>query len=363
MATDNHTIGQLDQLVLSLPSEQQARFQRIFQVVTSTGALRAPAPMRPWLRDQFGSLEAVESQKIVRVINRVTLEDALFNPLRSQRPLQTGDGTNLEALAQPTPDDQLEAPLEHTPEDVFGRVKGAYSISASNVAKIDGFSGLIIFDHHSPLQFTREMVSDYFRVGEEWARKAHAQDPSGVYYFFVWNCLWPAGASQVHGHAQTMLARQRHYGKVEHLRISAQRYREATQADYFDDLYQAHADLGLGFDARGVRTLAYLTPTKEKEVLILADSFSEAMVGAIYGALACFRDRLGVVSFNLALYQKPIGPVAEDWSGFPALGRIVDRGDLNNRTSDIGGMELYAASVVASDPFFVAEKLRSCIIT
>jgi hypothetical protein len=38
----------------------------------------------------------------------------------------------------------------------------------------------------------------------------------------------------------------------------------------------------------------------------------------------------------------------------------VDRGDPANRTSDIGAMELYAASVVASDPFRVAEALRPC---
>ena len=37
--------------------------------------------------------------------------------------------------------------------------------------------------------------------------------------------------------------------------------------------------------------------------------------------------------------------------------RIVDRGDPLNRTSDFGAMELYAASVVSSDPFRVAESL------
>jgi hypothetical protein len=36
----------------------------------------------------------------------------------------------------------------------------------------------------------------------------------------------------------------------------------------------------------------------------------------------------------------------------------VDRGDPHNKTADIGAMELYAASVIASDPFRVAETLR-----
>jgi hypothetical protein len=38
---------------------------------------------------------------------------------------------------------------------------------------------------------------------------------------------------------------------------------------------------------------------------------------------------------------------------------MVDRGSPANRTSDIGAMELYAASVVASDPFRVADLLRN----
>ena len=36
---------------------------------------------------------------------------------------------------------------------------------------------------------------------------------------------------------------------------------------------------------------------------------------------------------------------------------MVDRGDPMNRTADFGAMELYAASVVSSDPFKVAESL------
>jgi len=43
---------------------------------------------------------------------------------------------------------------------------------------------------------------------------------------------------------------------------------------------------------------------------------------------------------------------------FPVLARLVDRGDPGNRTCDIGSMELYAASVIASDPFVVARSLQ-----
>jgi hypothetical protein len=35
---------------------------------------------------------------------------------------------------------------------------------------------------------------------------------------------------------------------------------------------------------------------------------------------------------------------------------MVDRGNLNNRSSDIGSLELFAANAVASDPFKLAQK-------
>ena len=67
----------------------------------------------------------------------------------------------------------------------------------------------------------------------------------------------------------------------------------------------------------------------------------------VYDVLACYRDRLGVSSFNLVLYRPPLAPTHESWDGFPIMVRIVDRGDPTTRTNDFGGMELYAASVVS----------------
>jgi hypothetical protein len=69
-----------------------------------------------------------------------------------------------------------------------------------------------------------------------------------------------------------------------------------------------------------------------------------------------------VLSFNLALYMPPLTiPEDEEWGDFPVLIRIVDRGDLGNRVNDFGGMELYAQSVIGTDPFFVAHELRKSV--
>jgi len=319
--------------------------------------------MQQWLQRQFGSVDAVTTQRIVRVTNKVTLEDVLYNALRSRRPIQMNDGSVLmERLAQADGDDPLADPEATTLQDPWGRVQGAHSITAANVAKLDAHSGVIVFDTYNPLRFDEQAVLDCFEVGWEWARRGHQTDTAAVYYMLIWNCLWRAGASLLHGHAQTLLGRGQHYGKVETLRRAAHAYAAANPGrSYFDDLFEAHETLGLGFEVGGVRVLAHVTPLKEKEALVIAPPFHQGLPATVYQVSACLRDRMGVRSFNLALHQPPIAPVAEDWSGFPNIVRIVDRGDPLSQTSDFGTMELYGASVVSSDPFALAQALREAV--
>ena len=81
----------------------------------------------------------------------------------------------------------------------------------------------------------------------------------------------------------------------------------------------------------------------------------------LYEVLACLRDRLAVSSFNVALLMPPIAPAEEDWEGFPTIARVVDRGPAGRRTSDIGSIELYASTVVSSDPFDVARVMKEAL--
>jgi hypothetical protein len=273
--------------------------------------------------------------------------------------MEVRDHSNVHQFIQRNGDGPFGKPLEGTPEDVFGRIQGRRSITASNIAKYDGFHGLVIFDEHDPLHLDRDAVSDYLDTALAWASKAHDTDPSARYFFFMWNCLWKSGASITHGHAQMTLTRDMHYAKVESLRRAAVAYRQRYNSSYFDDLYAVHRDLGLTFSEDKVRGLAYLTPIKEKEVFLVASEVSEDLKDQIFRALCCFTEELNVLSFNLALYTPPLSvPENEDWSDFPVLVRIVDRGDLGNRVTDFGGMELYAQSVIGTDPYFIARNLR-----
>jgi hypothetical protein len=353
-------ITDLPSLVEALTSDDRAAARRIFDVAATTGRLDPPEAMRAWIERSFGSVEAVLEQRIVRVTNRVTLQGTLFNGLRSSRPLDTGVSVDLEREIEATAGDPFCRPEEGTPADVFGRVRGEHSVTASNVAKYDGFHGVVVFDDHNPLPLTPEKVSDYVAVGLEWCRRVLESDPEARYPFLMWNCLWRAGGSIIHGHAQVTATRGTHYPKVEHLRRAALSYGAEHGSDYFDDLCRVHEALGLALPAEaGVRAFASLSPVKEKELVVIGESPDDEHLRRTVGAL--LRDcvhSLGVHAFNVAFYMPPLSPTVEDWSEFPTVVHLVDRGSPANRTSDIGAMELYAASVVASDPFRVAEVLR-----
>jgi hypothetical protein len=353
------TIATLPQMIDSLSDESRERFHRIFRLSSTVGYLTPPPVMEPWIERFFGSLQAVQTQTIVKVTNIITWEGALYNDLRASRPLEAREHNDVQQMIHSNGGGPFSNPLEGTPADTFGRVRGRHSITASNIAKYDGFHGLVIFDEHDPLHLSRETVSDYLDTALAWASEAHATDPSARYFFFMWNCLWKSGASITHGHAQMTLTRDMHYAKVEALRRAALTYRQQYGCSYFDDLYAIHKELGLSFGNGQVRCLTYLTPIKEKEILLLADQINSDLKEQIYRVLYHFTQNLNVLSFNLALHMPPLtAPDHEDWSGFPVLVRVVDRGDLGSKVTDFGGMELYAQSVIGTDPFFIAHRLR-----
>lgn len=344
-----------------LDLEKQRIFHDLFDVDVTVGQLVLPEHMRRWVERYFDSIEAVRSQRIVKVTNRWTLDATLFNELRARRPLEARIPVELaDELARTAPDPFCE-PEYNTPEDVFGRLRGKQVVTASNIAKYDGLHGVIIFREHDPLAFDEELVREALLIAQEWFERAHALDSEAVYPLFMWNCLWKSGASIPHGHAQVSVTRRQHYGKVERERRAASAYRGATARSYFADLYAVHEALGLGRRVNGVGVYANLTPLKEKEVILVAEQFDDDLARIMYRVVRCLVDDLRVTSFNLVAWIPPLAPTPEDWLDMPVIVRVVDRGDPLSRTSDFGAMELYAASVVASDPFRVAEVLWRCI--
>jgi hypothetical protein len=353
------SIVQLDAQVAALSAEDRARFERIFYLDISTGQLVPPDEMHPWLERQFGSVEPVCCQRIVKITNRITWEGALFNGLRANQPIEAPSGADdIEQIIRSSHGGPFCTPLSGTPADTFGRVEGRHCVTASNVAKYDGWHGVVVFDEHHPLHFTADRVADYVETAQQWARAAYQQDPEARYPFFLWNCLWRSGASILHGHAQMTLSRGMHYAKVECWRQAALRYQAAHGTNYFDDLLAVCHALGLAVHHGSATVFPTLTPFKEKETHIIAPCLDTDLKTALYLTLLTFVETMGVRSFNLVLYQPPLAPVEEDWQGFPFIIRLIDRGDPGNNRSDIGSMEMFAQSVVTTDPFRVAHALR-----
>jgi hypothetical protein len=164
-----------------------------------------------------------------------------------------------------------------------------------------------------------------------------------------------------------LLGRCSHYPKVERLRRDALAYGRATGGSFVADLTAVHRDVGLVVaEANGVAILSALAPVKEREILIIGqpgmDERDPAFARAVARTVVAYRDALGVRAFNLALQRPPIDPAItahDGWELIPPIVHLVDRGDPDSRSSDIGAMELYAAAVVGGDPFALVQRLQS----
>jgi hypothetical protein len=80
--------------------------------------------------------------------------------------------------------------------------------------------------------------------------------------------------------------------------------------------------------------------------------------------IVAYRDNLGVRAFNLALWRPPLDPEMAGRDGWEQIGpivHIVDRGNPASVASDVGAMELFAASVVGSDPFTTIGDLQAAL--
>ena len=107
------SIVELEERIAGLPPEARAAADRIFAVSATTGTLVPPDEMRPWIEKQFGSVESVVAQRIVRVTDLVTLEGALFNEIRARRPMSVPEksGAEVAETIRSTENDPFRLPV------------------------------------------------------------------------------------------------------------------------------------------------------------------------------------------------------------------------------------------------------------
>jgi hypothetical protein len=150
------------------------------------------------------------------------------------------------------------------------------------------------------------------------------------------------------------------YAKALALLEASRRYKRKTKMEYLDALYKVHESVGLAVMRKQVKALMYLTPIKEKEMMILSPSIDVGFKSTVFKVLRCYIDELGVMSFNLSIAIPSIGVEGD---GLPVIARIVDRGDVFSLSSDFGGMELHGTSVIASDPYATFQTVKRSIET
>ncbi|HEY3290561.1 MAG TPA: hypothetical protein VGK87_10580 [Anaerolineae bacterium] len=339
----------LPALIARLPDEARARFERIFRVELVEGHLHVPEAMREWTMKRFGSISDVEHQQIVRVTNKVTWEGAIFNPLRARRPLRFREDHGHHAHTEA---DLFANPLTMTTEDVYGRINGEYCVTTSNIARWDAQCSVLVFAEPDPLAFTRAHLRDYFRTTLKWAEAAHRVDPEARFLAWMWNGGSAGGASIPHAHAQMGLGRSTPYAMVEGLQRAALAYRAQYKHDYFVDLAAAHVDVGLGFKSAGLDAFLSLTPTRMKDTWIIGRAFDDQLADALFEVLRALVDRVGMRGFDVGVVIPPLYTLpGDDWTDFPFIARIVDRGRPDALSSDIGAMDFFGARIIADDPF------------
>jgi hypothetical protein len=344
-------ITQLPDVLNSKDKEFHEQFAKIFRVSSSQAQLRIPETMNEWIVKQFGDVGQVENHQIVRIDNLITFRGALYNALRALRP-QTQEPYDLAEIEEESKKPPFDKPYELTPEDVFGRIEGKHAVTGSNVAKYDGWHGVIIFNEPHPLQWTPEQLVDYFEVARRWFAEVHKVDSAARYPLFIWNCLWKAAASIVHGHAQVLVAKDQPYQEIQFLRQVSKNY----DGRYFDEYFNLHQELDLAWITNsGIKVLLPLDQQKEREVQLWGKSFDDQMAKTLQQVLVAYRDQLGVQSFNVVAYQKPL-TAEEGWDHMPVILRLVDRGKLSTRNADIGVMERFAGQqIIENDPYKTAE--------
>jgi len=358
------SIIELMNLIILLDDKERVLFDRFFTAHEVMGKAVLPDEMKPGVEKSFGSTSSVETQKIIKVFNKYTYEMALFNELRAKRPINATSDEDVLKTIKESEGDQFCNPLKQTPLDTFGRIKGRRCVTCSNFAKYDAMHAVVIFKKHNPLEFDEKDIHDYCDASLQWFKKANKSNNKAIYPFLLWNCLWRAGSSIIHGHFQLVLGEGMHYAEAEYYNKIRREYAQSNGTDYFKDLYSVHARLGFGFEHKKLMIFASITPKKDKEITIIGPELDKKMMSAIFKAANCLVKDLGVNSFNLGVIFPPMGAgkkgEVDEWKGFPVIARILDRGKLSNKTVDIGGMEMYSATkVVETDPGQVIDKLKS----
>ena len=358
----NRSIIKLPQYLLG--SELQRDFNRIYSVEgSSVNVENVP--------------ETFQSQDLMRIMNKLTYDSTTFNAARSNRAGMINEISNEDKellengiLDKPPFNDMHK----NTPPSTAGRLEGKYCYACGNMAKFQEFHDLVVFKNPNPLNFEKKHLEDYldisfliFEEAEKLKREKLNLSKHHIFHRVIgWNSLWKAGSSIPHGHLQTLLYTDYPPMDIIRARDSFLRYNEihGSHRDIFRDIFNIHNKLELGIKNKNTDLMVTITPKKEKEIILYTHVTNNekesraSLVDSVYKSLRCLIDDFQVNSFNMSLSQLPLKAYGLSKRDV-YLTRIVDRGNISNRTGDIAFMELLMGeNIVSADPYDVMEKLK-----
>ena len=306
-------------------------------------------------------IEEIRNQELLETEHKALGAKSIFSILRANRAA---------APEGPDPADWIDREREQNGCDwCTGGVRGMMQDSFGVVRSPDGrFIGHANFSRQAPVNgivtgdrdahnFLRLTAADSLLLWETAAlyiARARSAVPDLRYIFCGWNGGFKSAMSLMHCHLNILGWTHRHCGYAE--QIAAR-----CPPQYWKRLQHVHDEIGLGFGCGDVAGFASLCPVKEREICFQSDDLISGAV-VLHRVLQVLFAH-GTNNFSVAAILAPSAVGAadrrfRDWPG--VLWRVVDRGDMRARHSDIGAVEMLGgATVYSADPWPLAAWLRA----
>lgn len=251
-----------------------------------------------------------------------------------------------------------------------GRMRSGEAILFPNlfsIAKYHAITALSRAHFLTLSEFTSSVLADGFSVNQQFLNAVYRDDPSAQYAIICANYLFPAGASLVHPHMQTLVSPIA-YSYHKRLVSACRAYYREEGSAYHRDLIAAEKECGLRYIARRGRWhwLAAFSPMGSNEVIAiheLESDFSRLtaedirdLTHGLSRVLGCY-GALGYLSFNYALYSVKRTAGEE---GIRCLIKIITRQNLytNYRNDDYFLQKLLQSELIITLPEELTLKIR-----
>jgi len=251
-----------------------------------------------------------------------------------------------------------------------GRIRSGEAVLFPNMFSIAKYHAItaLSWAHFLTLsEFTSAVLADGFSANQEFLNAVYRDDQSAPYAIVCANYLFPAGASLVHPHMQTLVSPVA-YSYHERLVSACRAYYREEGSAYHKDLIAAEKECGLRYIAQRGRWhwLAAFSPMGSNEVIAIHEQESDfaGLIGedirdltdGLSRVLRCY-GVLGHLSFNYALYSVK-GSAGEE--GIRCLIKIITRQNLytNYRNDDYFLQKLLQSELIVTLPEELTLKMR-----